>query len=47
MPKIYAKSFTKMDTLQPKTETLNFILNYSKALHVIQLKNMQVAVLKN
>jgi len=47
MPKIYSKSSSKMDNLKPKSETINFILNYSKALHVIKTKTMQIEVMKN
>ena len=43
----YAKRSPKMNNLQPKTETINFLLNYSKALHVMKLKTMQIEVLKN
>ena len=35
MPKLYAEGSTKMNKLQPKKETVDFILNYSKALKVI------------
>ena len=47
MPKIYAKCSSRMGNLKPKQETINFILNYSKALHIIKLKTMQIEVLKN
>ena len=47
MPEIYAKSSSKMDNLKPKKQTINFILNYSKALHIVNLKHMQIAILKN
>ncbi len=47
MPKIYAKCSSKMDNLKPKQEIINFILNYSKALHIIKLKTIQIEMLKN
>ena len=47
MPKIYAKSSSKMDQMKPKNETINFLLNYSKALHIVNLKHMQIEILKN
>ena len=38
MPKLYTQGSKKMNNLQPKKETINFILNYSKALHVMKDK---------
>ena len=40
-PKQDAKSKPKSEKLSPKPETISFILNYSKALKVINLKNSQ------
>lgn len=47
MPKLYSEGSTKMNKLQPKKETVDFILNYSKALKVIKLKRMQIELLQN
>ena len=47
MPKLYAEGSTKMNKLQPKKETVDFILNYSKALKVIKLKNTKIKLLQN
>jgi len=47
MPKLYAEGSTKMNRLQPKKETVDFILNYSKALKVIKLKNTTIKLLQN
>jgi len=47
MPKLYAQGSKKMNNLQPKQETINFILNYSKALHVIKTMSMSVEVHQN
>ncbi len=47
MPKLYAEGSTQMNTLQPKKETVDFILNYSKALKVIKLKKMKIELLQN
>ncbi|MFD0963895.1 hypothetical protein [Pseudofulvibacter geojedonensis] len=47
MPKLYAEGSTQMNKLQPKKETVDFILNYSKALKVIKLKKMKIELLQN
>ncbi len=47
MPKIYTKKSLKNNDLQPKKTTIKFILNYSKAIHIMKLKTMQVEVLQN
>lgn len=47
MPKLYTQGSKKMDTLQPKNETINFILNYSKAMRIIRVGKLQVEVHQN
>jgi len=47
MPKLYAQGSKKMNNFQPKKETINFILNYSKAMHVVKTRNMLIEVHKN
>lgn len=47
MPKLYAESSKKMNDLKPKKETIEFILNYSKAFEVMKLKKMKIEMLKN
>lgn len=47
MPKLYTQGSEKMNRLQPKKETISFILNYSKAMRIIQVGKMQVEVHQN
>jgi hypothetical protein len=47
MQKIYSQGSKKMNNLQPKQETINFILNYSKAMHIMKTRNMLIEVHKN
>lgn len=47
MPKLYTQGSKKINNLQPKKETINFILNYSKALHIMKTKNMLFEMHKN
>ncbi|MGB0896685.1 MAG: hypothetical protein ACPGU9_03850 [Flavobacteriaceae bacterium] len=47
MPKLYAQGSKKMNRLQPKKETINLILNYSKAMRILQVGEMQVEVHQN
>ena len=47
MEKIYSKDSNKINNLNPKSETINFILNYSKGMHVIKSDRMIFEVHKN
>ena len=47
MAKIYSKNPKNNKKLNPKDETVRFILNYSKALSVIKYKNMEFEALQN
>ncbi len=48
MAKLYSEnSINKIEKLQPKEETVNFLLNYSKALSVISCNNLKFEALQN
>ena len=48
MAKIYSEnSIKKLDNFEPKKETVNFLLNYSKALSVLSYNNMKFEALLN
>ena len=48
MAKIYSEnSFKKIDNFEPREETVNFLLNYSKALSVINYNKMKFEALLN
>lgn len=48
MAKIYSEnSIKKIENLEPREETVNFLLNYSKALSVISCNNMKFEALLN
>jgi len=47
MAKIYSKNSKNYNKLNPKKETLSFILNYSKALNVISYKKIKFEVILN
>ncbi|MDG2178545.1 MAG: hypothetical protein P8K68_07115 [Algibacter sp.] len=48
MAKIYSEnSIKKIDNLEPREETVNFLLNYSKALSVIDYNKMKFEALLN
>lgn len=47
MPKLYTQGSKKMNRLQPKQNTVNFILNYSKALCIMEAGKMKVEVHQN
>lgn len=48
MAKIYSKNFfKKVNDLKPKEETVNFLLNYSKALSVISFNKLKFEALLN
>ena len=41
MAKIYSQESPKFKKLNPKDETINFLLNYSKALRIIKCNNLE------
>jgi len=47
MAKLYSECSPKNDNLTPKEETVDFLLNYSKALSVIHYKNLKFEALQN
>jgi hypothetical protein len=48
MAKLYSEnSINKLNDLEPREETINFLLNYSKALSVINCNNMKFEALLN
>jgi hypothetical protein len=47
MEKIYSKSSSEVKEMLPKKETIDFLLNYSKALSVINYKRMKFETLLN
>ena len=47
MAKIYTKNFEELKNMSPKRETIQFLLNYSKALSVINYKRMKFETLLN
>lgn len=47
MAKLYSKEKQKIETLQPREETVNFLLNYSKALSVINCNKLKFETLLN
>ena len=47
MAKLYSETQKKIKNLNPKEETINFLLNYSKALSVINCNKMKFEALLN
>ena len=47
MAKLYSECPQKNENLNPKEETVNFLLNYSKALSVINCNKMKFEALLN
>ena len=47
MAKIYSEKNPKNVNLNPKVETISFLLNYSKALRVIDYNKMKFEALLN
>ncbi|WP_369998152.1 hypothetical protein [Winogradskyella sp.] len=47
MEKIYSNASPKKNNLKPKDETVSFLLNYSKALSVINYNKLKFEALLN
>ncbi len=47
MAKLYSECSQTNETLNPKKETVDFLLNYSKALSVIHCNNLKFEALQN
>jgi len=47
MAKIYSQEALEISKKVPKKETIQFLLNYSKALNVIKIGNKSIEILAN
>jgi hypothetical protein len=47
MAKLYSKKTLASTKMLPKKETVNFLLNYSKALKIVKMGNMNFELLAN
>lgn len=47
MAKLYIEDSKNLKLLKPKDETVNFILNYSRALRVIKYNHLKFESLQN
>ncbi len=47
MAKIYAKNPVSITKMQPKKETVSFLLNYSKALTIIKAGKIKIEHIAN
>ena len=47
MAKLYIEDSKHFETLKPKEETVNFLLNYSRALSVIEYNKLKFEALLN
>ena len=47
MAKLYIEDSKHLEKLQPKKETVDFILNYSRAVSVIKCNNLKFEALLN
>ena len=47
MAKLYTQKPSNSNTFKPKTETINFLLNYSKALKVSAYKGLKFESILN
>lgn len=47
MAKLYSNKTPKTQKMMPKEETISFLLNYSKALTVLESKNNKFEIIAN
>jgi hypothetical protein len=47
MAKLYTKNALASKKMLPKSETINFILNYSKALNIVKIGNKKYEIIAN
>lgn len=47
MAKLYTKKKNEAQKMLPKKETVNFILNYSKALRIVKVGEENIEIVKN
>ncbi len=44
MQKNYSKKKLLISSLQPKSETINFLINYSKSLGIVKLNSKKIEI---
>jgi hypothetical protein len=47
MAKLYTKQVVATFKMVPKKETINFLLNYSKALNIVKIGNQNIEIIAN
>ncbi len=47
MAKLYSKQTLASTKMLPKKETINFILNYSRALNIVKVGSMNFEIIAN
>lgn len=47
MAKLYSKKQSTSQKMLPKKETISFLLNYSKSLSMIKIKNISFEIIAN
>ena len=47
MAKLYSKKRMEAPKMEPRSETISFLLNYSKALTIVKAGNISVEIVKN
>ena len=47
MAKLYSKKRVAAPKMEPKTETISFLLNYSKALTMVKTGKVTIEIIKN
>lgn len=47
MAKIYSSKTLVTNTMKPKKEIISFLLNYSKALSIIKVKDLSFEIIAN
>lgn len=47
MAKLYSKKQSTSQKMSPKKETISFLINYSKSLSIIKIKNLSFEIIAN
>jgi hypothetical protein len=47
MAKLYTQKVVATFKMKPKKETVNFLLNYSKALNIVKIGNQNIEIIAN
>ena len=47
MAKLYSKKKVEAPKMEPKSETISFLLNYSKALTIVKTEKITIDIVKN